>query len=129
MPAATFSPAGSAATRFSCRQFRGSQTAIGSGLSNPEDLAVDSAGDLFISDSGNNRIVKITPGVPVTVSPAPTSISWPTLRPRNSFGHPETFTATISPPAGSTPRCAGTVTFFVGTTPIGIAPSPGVSPR
>ena len=91
----------------------GSQTKVGSGLSNPEGLAVDAAGDLFISDSGNNRIVKITPGVPVTVSPASTSISLADSSASTTFGQPDTFTATISPPTGSTPPSAGTVTFFV----------------
>jgi alpha-tubulin suppressor-like RCC1 family protein/sugar lactone lactonase YvrE len=32
-----------------------------SGLSQPNGVAVDSAGDVYIADTGNNRVVKITP--------------------------------------------------------------------
>jgi sugar lactone lactonase YvrE len=38
------------------------QSTIGSDFSNPYDVAVDGAGDLFIADYLNSRVVKVTPG-------------------------------------------------------------------
>jgi GH18 family chitinase len=37
-----------------------SGTVLGSTLSNPSGLAVDTAGNVYVSDSGNNRILKVT---------------------------------------------------------------------
>ena len=37
----------------------GVQTTVGSGLSNPQGVAVDGAGDVFIADGGNNRVVEV----------------------------------------------------------------------
>jgi sugar lactone lactonase YvrE len=43
--------------------FVGTQVAVpASGLKYPQGAAVDAAGDVFIADSGNNRVVKVTPG-------------------------------------------------------------------
>jgi hypothetical protein len=53
----------------------GTQTTVASGLLTPEGMAVDSAGDVFIAEAFNNRVVEVKAGVPVTVSPDPTSIS------------------------------------------------------
>jgi hypothetical protein len=39
----------------------GTQTTIGSGLSDPDGVATDAAGDVFIADTGNNRVVEVTP--------------------------------------------------------------------
>ena len=36
----------------------GTQGTVGSGLNAPEGVAVDAAGDVFIADSSNNRVVK-----------------------------------------------------------------------
>ena len=35
---------------------------MGSGLSNPQGVAVDGAGDVFIADTGNNRVVEVPAG-------------------------------------------------------------------
>ena len=56
----------------------GTQTTVGSGLNRPEGVAVDSSGDVFIADSFNFRVVEVNAGVPVTVSPATPTITWPT---------------------------------------------------
>src|SRR5277367_1622853 len=41
--------------------FAGMQTTIGTGLKGPEGVAVDRAGNVYIADTGNNRIVEVTP--------------------------------------------------------------------
>ena len=44
---------------------------VGSGLNGPFGVAVDSSGDACSSPAiGNNQVVQVTAGVPVTVSPA-----------------------------------------------------------
>jgi sugar lactone lactonase YvrE len=40
----------------------GVQATVGSGLYNPEGVAVDAAGDVFIADSYNNRVVEVPAG-------------------------------------------------------------------
>src|SRR5208282_965965 len=40
----------------------GAQITVGSGLSYPRGLAVDGAGDVFIADQGNNRVVEVPAG-------------------------------------------------------------------
>jgi uncharacterized protein (TIGR03437 family) len=42
--------------------------ATSAGLYSPEGIAVDSAGDLYIADSGNNRVRKVSNGVITTVA-------------------------------------------------------------
>ena len=60
--------------------FLGAQrTVISTGLSGPNGAAVDSLGNLYIADTGNNRILKIAPtgGAPTVVSVAPLTLSAP----------------------------------------------------
>ena len=40
----------------------GVQTTLGSGLISPESVALDAAGDVFIADYGNNRVVEVPTG-------------------------------------------------------------------
>jgi len=42
-------------------------TSLGSGLSKASHLAVDGSGDVFVADTGNNRVVEITPSGTQTV--------------------------------------------------------------
>ena len=39
----------------------GAQTTVGSGFNSPEQIAVDSKGDLFVADMENNRVEEVTP--------------------------------------------------------------------
>jgi len=49
----------------------GVQTTVGSGLYSPFAVAVDAAGDIFIADTGNNRVVEVPAGGgPQTTVPA-----------------------------------------------------------
>jgi hypothetical protein len=43
----------------------GSQTTVGSGLWEPEGVAVDGQGDAFIADTFNNRVVEVAAGLPL----------------------------------------------------------------
>ena len=43
---------------------------IGFGFNEPEGVAVDSAGDVFVADTGNNRVVELSPPT-VAATPAP----------------------------------------------------------
>ena len=51
-------------------------TAITGALSNPHQVAVDGAGDVYVADTGNNRIAEFTPGATAPVSLG-TSLSLP----------------------------------------------------
>ncbi len=59
--------------------FVGAQrTVVSTGLSGPNGAAVDSSGNLYIADTGNNRIVKIAPnGTQTVVSVAPLTLNFP----------------------------------------------------
>ena len=54
------------------------QTVPTTGLSGPNGAAMDSSGNLYIVDTGNNRVVKIAPtGTQTAVSVAPLTLSFP----------------------------------------------------
>src|SRR5258708_31029738 len=48
--------------------FGGVQTTVASGLNSPLGVAVDRAGDVFIADDLNNRVLKISPSGAHTTS-------------------------------------------------------------
>ncbi len=48
------------AARAQTAQFTSAQSTIGSGLNSPFDVAVDGSGNVYIADSGNNRVLKET---------------------------------------------------------------------
>ena len=65
-------------------------TATSSKLNSPRDLAVDSVGNVYISDSDNNRIVKVTPGGTLSIFAGTGSFGAPTAGPATSsaLGYP-----------------------------------------
>ena len=84
-------------------------------LDEPLRVAVDSAGDLFIADSGNNVVREVTPAVTVTIGPSsalPTLTALTASTASAALGQSVTFTATVSDlsAGGATPN-GGTVTF------------------
>jgi hypothetical protein len=79
-----------------------------SGLFHPEGVAVDGSGDVFIADADSRRVLKVTPGVPVTVIPATTvSIAAPTV----TYNGNAIVTLTVG--AGGAPTPIGVVTLSV----------------
>ena len=71
----------------------------------PCGVAVDGTGDVFIADAVNNRVVEVTAGVPVTVSPATPTVS---VNPVNiTYGT-----------ALSNTQLSGTATWTVGGNPV-----------
>ena len=100
----------------------GTQVTVASGLNQPFGVAVDGSGDLFIADTGNSRVMKVTAGIPVMVSPDPTSISVSAAVAAPLYGQFETFTATVTTLSGATPAATdGTVSFYDGATLLGTA--------
>ena len=97
----------------------GTDMPVASGLDEPPDVALDSSGDLLIANTQSHQVLKVTPGVPVTVSADPTSTSLAASAGSIFFGQSETFIATVSVPAGVAPPSAGTVTFYDGTASLG----------
>ncbi len=69
--------------------FLGAQrTVVSSGLSGPNGAAADSFGNLYIADTGHNRIVKIAPnGTQTVVSVAPLTLNAPLAVALDSAGH------------------------------------------
>ena len=95
-------------------------------LDGPGRVAVDSAGDLFIADTGNNVVREVTPAVTVTIGPggpiggtAPTrTVLTAQPRPAN-LGRPVTLTATVKDLKHRGPTPIGSVTFLDGTAILG----------
>lgn len=69
--------------------FLGAQRTIpATGLSGPNGAAIDGAGNVFIADTGNNRILKIDPsGAQTVVSVAPLTLSVPLAIALDSSGN------------------------------------------
>ena len=69
--------------------FLGAQrTIVSTGLSSPNGAAVDSLGNLYIADTGNNRILKIAPnGTQMVVSVAPLTLNGPLAVALDSAGN------------------------------------------
>ncbi len=86
----------------------------------PVGVAVDPAGNLFITDSESCRVLEVTPGVSAAVTVrAPTSTALTASDSSPVFGDWVTLTATVTDSIGYAP--AGTVGFFDGNTLIGTA--------
>ena len=95
-------------------------------LDGPGHIAVDSVGDLFISDSYNNRIRQVSPAVTVTVSGSSTLPTLTALIASNTSaitGQSITLTATVTDLSAGVPvPDKGSVTFSDQNGQIGIAP-------
>ena len=91
---------------------------LAAALFSPQGVAVDSNGDLFIADTGNNRIRSVMQGVSVNVAPAPTITLVQDSLAAITYGQSETLTAAVGSAIG-TPT--GTVAFWNGTTLLGTA--------
>jgi large repetitive protein len=57
--------------------FAGSQTAVGSGVTYPYGVAVDRAGDVFIADRANNRVVEVPSGGGSQTTVPATGLNYP----------------------------------------------------
>jgi streptogramin lyase/sugar lactone lactonase YvrE len=83
-------------------------------LNGNDHVAVDSEGELFIADDGNNVVRKVTPAVSVTIraTALPTLTALTASTASATVGQSVTFSATVSDlaPGGATPN-GGTVTF------------------
>jgi hypothetical protein len=88
-------------------------------LFDPIGLMLDSAGDLFIADSGNYAVRQVTVPATVVVSPDPTMTAVTASTSSAAYGQTVTFTARVSAnsPGSGTPT--GTVTFYDGKSPLG----------
>ena len=92
-------------------------------LNGPVGVAVDAAGNLYISTIGDNFIRKVTTGTPATVIPATTTINGlATSLTSSVYGQQLTFTVTIvaNAPSPAIPT-GGLVTFKDGSTVLGSA--------
>ncbi len=79
-------------------------------LNNPQGIAVDSQGNLYVSDTQNQRIRAVTFSAPTTVG---TTTSLSTNNASAVYGQVVAFTATVSPSAASGLTPGGTVQFVV----------------
>jgi sugar lactone lactonase YvrE len=103
--------------------FDGAQSTVpATGLSGPMGAAVDSSGNLYITDTTHNRIVKITPtGVPSVVSLAPLTVGSPQGLAFDGLGNlyvsDSTGNRVVKLPAGG----GGATVFATVVTPLGLA--------
>jgi sugar lactone lactonase YvrE len=103
---------------------------VGSGLSWPEGVAVDAAGNVYIADTFNDRAVKVTPSGSQSTVPAGFGPVYgiavdvpPTTSP---YGQAVQLQATVMSQSAGLPK--GTVTFFSGTTKLGGSSLSGTFP-
>ncbi len=82
-------------------------------LNNPNGIALDSVGDLFIADTGNNVIREmVLPTTTIIVDQADTTTSISVPTGPVSFGQPVTLTATVAAVAPGAGTPTGTVDFI-----------------
>lgn len=103
--------------------FDGTQSTVpATGLSGPMGAAVDSSGNLYITDTTHNRIVKITPaGVQTVVSLSPLTVGSPQGLAFDGLGNlyvsDSTGNRVVKLPAGG----GGATVFATVVTPLGLA--------
>lgn len=84
-------------------------------LYGPEGLSLDASGNLYIADTGNERIRVV--GSEVNAGTTATTLTVSAIE--LNYGQPLTMTAIVTPVGSGTPT--GTVSFLSGTTLLGIA--------
>ncbi len=82
-------------------------------LHSPGGVAIDAAGDLFITDTENNRIREITMAAPVMVNPDTTTTSVTDSTSSSLFGQAVTVTATVTPGSPGAVPPGGSVLFTI----------------
>jgi hypothetical protein len=100
----------------------GTQTTVASGLTTPQGVAVDSAGDVFIAETNNGQVVKVDAGLPVTVSqttPTVTVSDAGGTYNGNAFAATDSVAGVVagvdSTPASTLEGVAPTLTYYQGT--------------
>ena len=91
-------------------------------LSYPVGLSLNSSGNLFIVDLGNNVVREVSEVFPLTITQAATTTTLAASTTAAPYGQDLTFTATVASP-GNTPT--GIVNFYDGSTLLGSAPLNG----
>ena len=86
-------------------------------VSIPIGLAVDSQGDLFVADTGNNLIREVQPGCLVTIAQATNNTVVTCSVSPSYYGQSITFTATVAPSGSAVPT--GTVQFKIDGSNVG----------
>ncbi len=109
----------------------GGQTPDAYSLCSPTQVALDSTGDVYIADSGNNRVTEYDIPVPTsTRTPTPTPADSPTRAATRTATHTPTRTATHTPTRTTTHTATTTPTHTATRTPtLSRTPTPTATPK
>jgi sugar lactone lactonase YvrE len=99
-------------------------SALATALAEPSGVAVDGSGDLFITDSGNNRVLKARVAAPVEVATDATAVSLETSASSAPFGQAIAFTAIVTAAGAGSGVSTGTVIFTIDNVSTGVPVDP-----